>query len=140
MVRALTALYRARPSPEYVAIACLIACYIDALAANGGNAGRGKFTAFLKKHFKPLCDRLASAVGGKRSGAEIFYEHFRDKMVHNYFTPNAKFALAEDHELHGQYAGELEIDGRKLVAINIERLYREFVALARKRAKRAKRK
>lgn len=132
MVRALTALQRARPSAEYVAIACLIACYIDALAANGGRATSNKFRRFLRHNFPQLCDGLRRAVPGT-DGAQTFYDHFRNGMVHTFFTRDARFALAEDHELNGEYAGSIAATGH--IGVNIDRLSRDFLALARNRAR-----
>lgn len=135
MVRALTALHRARPSPEYIGIACLISCYMDAIAAKGGEATAGKYEKFLRKNFGQLCAGLRRETG--RDGAKVFRAQYRTKMAHNYFTPDPGFALAEDAELGGKYAGRLVIGGRTLIAINVERLYKDFVTLARNRAKAA---
>ena len=135
MVRALVALHRAKPSPEWVAIACLIGCYIDALSARGRKTKREQYQNFLRAHFSQLCKGLGAAVGKNADGAKAFWVFYRSGMAHTYFTPDTRFAIADDADLDGQYAGSLEVPGRKMIGINIERLYRDFVALARKRAK-----
>ena len=137
MVRALTALHRAGSSPEYVGITCLITCYMDAIAAGGGSATRCKFEAFLRQHFRRLCDDLGKALAG-RDGAHALYRYYRNGLAHNFFTPDARFALAEDEQLDDAYAGHLRVEGRRLVAVNIDRLYRDFdfLTLARSRANR----
>ena len=134
MVRALTALHRAKSSPEWVAIVLLISCYIEAIAADGGDGSRGRFEVFLRKNFRELCKGLRETTG--RNGAATFYEHFRNKMAHRYFTPDPTFALAEDDELDGRYAGVVDTDAGPRTAINVDRLYRDFVSLARKRAQK----
>src|SRR5262245_20045666 len=128
MVRALGALYRAPRSPEYVAIACLVTCYIDAIAAHGGRATRGKFESFMRQNFKPLCDGLSREVGG-RDGARAFYEHYRSAMVHTYFSADSRFAIAEEREMPGKYVAQVPAPGRttQFIAVNIDRLYRDFV-------------
>jgi hypothetical protein len=136
MVRALTALHRARPSSEYVAIACLISCYIDAIAAGGGRASRAKFERFVRRNFKQMCEGLSRELR-VADGATVFYKPFRNGMVHTFFTRDGRFALAEDHELHGKYVGRLAASGH--IGLNIDRLYRDFLALARSRAKRTSR-
>jgi hypothetical protein len=56
-------------------------------------------------------------------------------MVHTFFSPKPKFAIAEDDELNGAYVGQLTDRGFTFTAVNIDRLYRDFRALAKRRAR-----
>jgi hypothetical protein len=136
MIRALKVLYSAPRDRHDLAIACLIVCYMDAMAARGGEATRPKFLRFLRSNFKQLCTGL-DGMEPKMDGAEVFYRFYRSEMVHTFFSRNTRYALAEDHELKGAYAGYVPVSGRSvpLIAINVDRLYRDFVALARRKAK-----
>lgn len=60
-------------------------------------------------------------------------------MAHTFFRRNRKYVIADDHELKGAYVDEFTASGEKRVrvAVNVERLYRDFVALAKRRAKQA---
>ena len=57
MVRALDALYGATPR-QYIGLACLVSCYLDATAARGASATKRKFLRFLRRNFKQLCAGL----------------------------------------------------------------------------------
>src|SRR5215831_9260228 len=83
MVRALRALYDSPHRREHVAIACLIVCYIDAMAAHGGEGKKGPYLAFLRANFKSLCAGLDGLERGK-DGAKVFYEFFRNELVHTF--------------------------------------------------------
>ena len=131
MVRALDALYRAPPR-QYVGLACLLCCYLDATAARGGEATRGKFVRFLYRNFKQLCAGLKEP---RLDGAEVFYKYYRSGMVHTFFSRKRKYAIAEDDERDGAYVGSLTVNGVTLTAVNIDRLYRDFRALAKRRAR-----
>jgi hypothetical protein len=136
MVRALRALYDSPHRREHVAIACLIVCYVDAMASHGGEGKKGPYLAFLRANLKSLCAGLDGLERGK-DGAQVFYEFFRNELVHTFFSRNPKYAIAEDHELGGAYVGSLPVPGRQSVctAVNIDRLYKDFWALARRKAK-----
>ena len=54
-------------------------------------------------------------------------------MIHTYFSRDPKYAIAEDWELKGAYVGCLTVGGRTYTAVNVDRLYRDFRALARRR-------
>ena len=112
MVRALRALYDAPHRREHVAIACLVVCYIDAMAAHGGKGKKGPYLTFLRANFKPLCAGLDGLEPGK-DGAEVFYGFYRNELVHTFFSRNPRYAIAEDHELKGAYVGSLQVPGRK---------------------------
>ncbi len=139
MVEALHALYTAPPRPKYVPIACLITCYIDAMAARGAMGTKPKFLRFLRNNFKQLCAGLNRQEPGM-DGAEVFYKYYRSEMVHTFFSRKRKYAIAEDHELNGAYVGTVHVQGRKApyIAVNIDRLYGDFVALAKRRAKQTR--
>jgi|SRR5882724_4630884 len=57
---------------RYLALTTVIMCCVDALAADSGDADRGKFERFMKKHFPDLCtllDPKKRAQVGKRKPA-----------------------------------------------------------------------
>ena len=109
----------------YVSLTTLLMCCLDALAAGTGKADRGKFTKFVRKHFPDLCEELGTACPGHR-GADILYEEYRNGFVHL----QGRFAIAENYELEGRWAGVVEVDGEgQLTAINIDRLAKEFLTL-----------
>jgi hypothetical protein len=112
----------------YLSLTTVIVCCLDALAAGSGKSGRGKFNAFVTKHFPRLCSDLEKVHPG-RPGAATLYAEFRNGFAH-LRAPNSRFAIAEDHELDGAFAGEIEVDGvGSFVALNVDRLAREFLAL-----------
>ena len=115
---------------EYVATLCLIACYLDDMATSSRHHTKKDYVAFLKQEFTALCTEL---------GGHVFYAKYRSGLVHG-FSPEAGFALAEDHETDSDYAGECEVEGRpgRLTALNVDRLAREFFALAERKARAAK--
>ena len=133
MIHALDTLYRSSPRP-YVGLACLLSCYMDAAAAGAGDATRKKFLGFLRANFGQLCAGL-SGQEPNLDGAEVFYKYYRSAMVHTFFSPKPKFAIAEDDELNGAYVGQLTDRGFTFTAVNIDRLYRDFRALAKRRAR-----
>src|SRR5437899_1119946 len=45
---------------RYLALTTVIMCCLDALAADPGDAGRGKFGSFMERHFPELCTLLDS--------------------------------------------------------------------------------
>jgi hypothetical protein len=133
IVRAVDALYKTKPR-QYVALACLISCYIDAVAARGGKATKKKFLDFLRLNFRQLCKGLDNQEP-KLDGAEVFYKYYRSEMVHTFFSRKRKYAIAEDDELNGAYVGQLHINGATHTAVNVDRLYRDLRALAKRKAK-----
>ena len=132
MVRALDALYRATP-PQYVGLACLLSCYLDAMAARGGPSSKAKFLRFLRANFSQLCAGLNGQEQGL-DGAQVFYKYYRSGLVHTFFSRNRKYAIAEDDELGGAYVGQLTHQGSSFTAVNVDRLYRDFRSLAKRRA------
>jgi len=114
---------------SYVSLSTVIVCCLDALAAGSGKAGRGEFEAFVTKHFPYLCADLESARPGKKRGAAILYDGYRNGFAH-LRGPKREFAIAEDHELGGAWAEQIEVDGvGRLVALNVDRFAREFLVL-----------
>jgi hypothetical protein len=112
----------------YVSLTTVIVCCLDALAAGPGKATRGKFNTFVANHFPGLCADLERAFP-RRAGADTLYDGFRNGFAH-LRAPKSRFAIAEDHELDGAFAGEIEVDGvGSLVALNVDRLARDFLAL-----------
>jgi hypothetical protein len=125
-----------RTNRAYVSMTTVIMCCIDALAAGNGDATRVKFEAYVRRNFPGLCRQLETA-SRKHNGAGILYKYFRNGFVH-LRGPKAKFAIAEDHELQGRWAHEIQVDGQKhvLVAINVDKLATEFLTLAVKGCRR----
>ena len=114
-----------RDKGSYETCMTVILCCIDALAAGPGDANQRKFGAFVKKHFPTLCAELDGTVPGK-SGAEVLYDKFRNGFAH-LRGPKSGFAIANDSELKGRYATEVEIKGRGTwVAMNVDRLINDF--------------
>lgn len=113
---------------RYLSLATVILCCLDALAAGSGEATSSKFATFVTRHFPDLCDNLEKTSPGKK-GAATLYDGFRNGFVHSH-GPKHRFAIAEDHELGGVFAAEVEFDGDgPYVALNIDRLAREFLTL-----------
>jgi hypothetical protein len=111
-----------------ISLTTVLMCCIDALAAGKGKATYGKFMALTETHFGELCTEIESVCPGTK-GARILYDNFRNGFAH-LRGPKARFAIAEDHELGGAWAGELEVDGGgRFTAINLDRLTRDFLAL-----------
>ena len=133
MVNSVDALYRAKPR-QYTAIACLIGCYLDAIAARGGRARKGKFLKFLRANLSQLCLGLRGSTPGL-DGAEVFYKFFRSGLVHTFFARSSKYAIAEDAELLHAYAGQVRSASTIYTAVNVDRLYKDFRALAKRKAK-----
>jgi hypothetical protein len=138
MVRVLQTLYRAPHGPHYIAIVLLIACYIDAIAARGGEGTKDKFLRFMRRNFRQVCAGLDNREPGL-DGAEVFYKFFRSEMAHTFFSRNPSYVIAEDSELHGAYVDEVNVSGKHpiRVGLNADRLYRDFVALAKRKAQGA---
>lgn len=53
------------------------------------------------------------------------------EMVSRTCVAKADFAIAEDRELQGRWADKIQVEGqaRDLIAINVDRLTTEFLAL-----------
>ena len=112
---------------RYIALTTVIMCCLDALAADPGDAGRGKFGRFMKKHFPDLCTALDSVCPG-RKGADVLYDKFRNGFAHNR-GPKSNFLIVEDQEVDGDWVGRFpDLDG-KPVGINVDRLAKEFLKL-----------
>lgn len=125
-----------RDQGSYETCTTVILCCIDALAAGSGHAHPNKFRAFVKKHFPTLCAELDGAVPGK-SGADVLYDKFRNGFAH-IRGPKSGFAIANDGELEGRYATEVEVKGNGTwVAINVDRLINDFRQVVADIARRA---
>jgi hypothetical protein len=73
-----------------------------------------------------LLTALESVCPGRKGGG-ILYDEFRNGFAH-LRGPKSKFAIAEDHELSGDWADMVEVNaGGQFVAINIDRLAGEFL-------------
>lgn len=118
---------------RYVSLATIIVCCLDAIAAGSAEASRPKFEAFVTTHLPDLCRALEDARPDKdhpnKKGSAILYDGFRNGFAHRR-APKTDLAIAEDHELGGDWAGRLEIKGvGEFVALNVDRLAREFLVL-----------
>src|SRR5437016_8451910 len=111
---------------RYLALTTVIMCCLDALSAGSGDADRGKFERFIKKHFPDLCSLLDSVWPGR--GANVLYDKFRNGFAHNR-GPKPNFVIVEDHEVEGDWAGRFpSLDGQP-VGIDVDRLAKEFLTL-----------
>jgi hypothetical protein len=111
---------------RYVTCTTVILCCVDALSAGTGRATRGKFVAFVTRHFPELCQDLERTVPG-RPGAETLYDKYRNGFGH-LRGPKSGFAIAEEHEVGGRYADEIEVEGvGPFVALNVDRLTSDFL-------------
>jgi len=117
-----------RSNRAYLSLTTVIVCCLDALAAGSGEATRGKFENFVTQHLPDLCAALETACLGKKKGAAVLYDGFRNGFAH-LREPKREFAIAEDHELDGDWADRVEVNGSQFVAINVDRLAREFLIL-----------
>jgi hypothetical protein len=112
---------------SYQGLATLIVCFIDTLAAGTGEANRSKFADFIMENFPCLCADLNQICSVKKTGAETFYDAFRNGFAH-LGAPKDRFAIADNAELDGAWAGIVKIEGDgQFIAININRLAAEFV-------------
>ncbi len=120
-----------RDNAAYTTCITVVLCSLDALAAGKGRASSGKFEAFVKLHFPALCAELGAATSGRRSGAKVLYDEDRNGLAH-LFGPESGFAIAEEMELPGRNAGEMEVDGKgRFAAINADRFINDFLRLVK---------
>jgi hypothetical protein len=112
----------------YLSLTTVIVCCLDALAAGSGKASSGKFEKFVTRHLPDLCAALQTACLGKKKGAAVLYDGFRNGFAH-LRSPKPGFAIVADHELDGDWADRVEVNGSQFVAINVDRLAREFLTL-----------
>ena len=112
----------------YLSLTTVIVCCLDALAAGSGKATPREFEKFVTQHLPDLCTALEIACLSKKKGAAVLYDGFRNGFAH-LRSPKHGFAIAEDHELHGDWADRVEVNGSQFVAINVDRLAREFLIL-----------
>jgi hypothetical protein len=117
-----------RDHQRFPACLLVILSCLDALAAGKGEATSGKFKALAEREFPELCRRLDGLLRGK-SGADVLYDSFRNGFVH-LRGPKANFAIADNAESDGEWAGPLSVEGKgSYFAINIERVIEHFLAL-----------
>jgi hypothetical protein len=108
-------------------------CCLDAIAAGPGAATRGKFAEFVTRNSPDLVTEIEGVCPGKK-GAAVLYDGYRNGFAH-LRAPKPTFAIAEEHELDGHWAGLLEVPGGVLVlALNVDRLAREFLILLKRLA------
>lgn len=118
----------------YLSLTTVILCCLDALAAGSGKATRGKFKCFVMQYLPDLCAALETVCPGKK-GAEVLYDDYRNGFAH-LRGPKRTFAIATDQELGGDWADRIEVNGSQLIAINVDRLAREFLMLVNRLAAR----
>jgi hypothetical protein len=104
---------------HYVALLCLIVCGIDGLSAKGE---KSKYINALKKYFPDLCKEL---------GALEFYNKYRNGIVHE-FSFKKGYAIAENHEVNGKYLGEITMNNKKYIGLNMDRLTEDFLNYLKK--------
>jgi hypothetical protein len=113
---------------RYLALMTVIVCCLDAIAAADGHASRGKFEKFVSRQFPEMCGSLEE-LRPSRGGAATLYDAFRNGFAH-LRGPKPDFAIVEDHEIDGNWAARIEIDGvGEFVGLNVDRLAREFLTL-----------
>ena len=123
-------------SQAYVSMTTVILCCLDALAAGSGKATRGKFEKFVERYFPDLCHAL-SAICNDKKGSSVLYDNYRNGFAH-LRGPKDKFAIAENHEPGGEWAGQIKVDGvGQFVAINVDRLAKEFQEFLKRRGQKA---
>jgi hypothetical protein len=112
----------------YVSLATVVVCCLDALGAGSGRATKGKFEAFVSRQFPSLVSDIEKACPG-RKGPVILHDGFRNGFAH-LRAPKPTFAIAEDHELEGQWVGLIQTnESGPLLALNVDRLTREFLTV-----------
>ena len=99
-----------------VAVLCLIACGLDALA--GKNAKKRGYVRFLGTHFPEFC---------REFDPKDFYVKYRNGLVHE-MIPDSGFAITRAG-VDGPYVSQGSYRGRLVKVLNIERLKVEFVKL-----------
>jgi hypothetical protein len=118
---------------RYLSLTTIIVLCLDALAAGSGKAERPKFESFVSQHFPDLCEALESAAlqapsPRRDKGARLLYEGFRNGFAHSR-GPKVNFVIAQDHELEGAWAEWITVGERSGIALNVDRLAREFLKL-----------
>ncbi len=113
----------------YVSLTTIIVCCLEAIAAGAGEATRGNFAAFVARNFPDLVTEIEGACPGKE-GTAVFCDGYRNGFAH-LRAPKPKLAIAEEHELDGHWAGLLDVNGVPILALNVDRLAREFMILER---------
>lgn len=105
---------------EYIPTLLLIACAVDAIS--GGE--KSKYLNFLEVNFPELCLRLGSLT---------FYTYFRNGMAH-IFMPKNGYGIDRDSSMGGNYVEEIIVKEtrQKIITINIDRLYDDFVKAIQK--------
>ncbi len=112
----------------YTTCTTVVLCCIDALSAGNGDSSSRKFKRFVSRNFPVLCAELERLVS-KKQGAEILYERFRHGLAH-VRSPRFGFAIADNTEMEGRYAAEVQIEGfETFIAVNAERLINDFLEL-----------
>jgi hypothetical protein len=90
--------------------------YIDGFVRAERRNVKPQYIAYLEAHFPDLCREV---------GAENFYEHFRNKAVHE-FAPLPPYALSDNRSMHGKYCFDEVINGHVWRVMNVDRLIDDF--------------
>ena len=112
---------------KYLSLTTIVLCCLDALGAGPHKATDKTFAAFVQRHFPQLDADLGRLCPGK-AGALTLYHRFRNGFAHER-SPNKSFAIAEDHEIGGSWVSKIDVDGKIAIALNVDRLTREFLVL-----------
>lgn len=113
-IKAVSLLYTKR---MYSAVTSLITAYIDWMA--GGS--ERKYKQILTRKFPLLVQELSP---------KTFYDKYRCGMLHG-ASPRSGYALIEEGESDGKYINEIKIEKRVFVGLNIDRLVKDFVKVAK---------
>lgn len=92
----------------------------------GGGSKTG-YQKLLRTDFPDLCKHLTPSD---------FYAKYRNGILHE-FSPKKGYALANDHEIGGNYFAEVIVrsNKKKLKALNVDRLIKDFLKLAHRISK-----
>ena len=96
-----------------------VAAFIDGLAKpKPGKVGK-KYLEYLDQYFPEMCKAL---------GAQIFYEHIRCSIIHE-FGPRPPVALGHERhdKLKGNYVGSITHDGQQYTLFNVDRFIGDFM-------------
>jgi hypothetical protein len=101
----------------FVPLLNLISTFIDGLAAGASGQSKMAYLDYLQKNFPDLCAAL---------GAEVFYQSFRNKAVHE-FAIKPPYCLWREPAMEGKYVDTVEVDGTEWHPLNIDRLTCDFL-------------
>ena len=112
---------RALERKEFMAVLCLVCCFIDGILGDGSEE---RYKKKLPIFFPTLCNEIKPS---------IFYDKYRCGIVHN-FAIRSGYGIAENHEINGKYVEEMRIKetGKTMIFLNIERLASDFIKMVDK--------